>query len=77
MEMQTFGLIISMGLLTYVVRLVPFLVIRRIQLPRIVEDWVTYLGEGILVSLLVPYLLLKEGNFDISFGKCATRLHRR
>ena len=57
-----------MGLLTYLVRLVPFLVIRRIQLRRVVEDWITYLGEGVLVSLLLPYLLLKGENFDVSMG---------
>jgi branched-subunit amino acid transport protein len=68
METQTFRLIISMGLLTYLVRLLPFLVIRKMRLPRIIEDWTTYLGEGILVSLLLPYLLLGGKNFDISMG---------
>jgi branched-subunit amino acid transport protein len=68
METQIFGLIISMGLLTYLVRLVPFLVIKRIRPRRIVEDWITYVGEGILVSLLLPYLLLEGKNFDVSVG---------
>ena len=44
------------------------MVIRRIRLPRIVEDWITYLGEGILVSLLLPYLLLDGKDFDVSVG---------
>jgi branched-subunit amino acid transport protein len=68
METQIFGLIISMGLLTYLVRLVPFLVIKRIRPRRIVEDWITYVGEGILVSLLFPYLLLGGKDFDVSVG---------
>lgn len=57
-----------MGLVTYVVRLAPFLVIRAIRLPETVIKWINYLGEGIIVSLLIPYLLLEGNKLDISLG---------
>jgi len=68
METRTLELITAMGLLTYLVRLVPFLVIRKTRLPKLVEHWITYVGDGILVSLLLPYILLNGKGFDISMG---------
>ena len=61
-------MIVAMGIVTYLVRLAPFLIIRKFQVPRIVEEWITYLGEGILISLLLPYLLLEGKDFSISIG---------
>lgn len=57
-----------MGLITYLIRLLPFLAIRNAQIPSVVENWINYLGEGIIVSLILPYLLLNGKNFDISMS---------
>ena len=68
MDNGTIGIIIAMGLVTYLVRLAPFWVIRAIRLPVTVIKWINYLGEGIIVSLLIPYLLLEGDTLDISLG---------
>ncbi len=68
MDNGTIEIIIAIGLVTYLVRLAPFLVIRAIRLPESVIKWIHYLGEGIIVSLLIPFLLLEGDKVNISLG---------
>jgi branched-subunit amino acid transport protein len=67
MDQKTIFLtILGMGLVTYLPRLMPVLVLSSRSLPEIVVDWLRYVPPAVLAALLLPTLLLKEGSLEIS-----------
>ena len=58
--------ILGMGLVTYLPRLMPVLVLSSRSLPAVVVDWLRYVPPAVLAALLLPSLLLKEEGLEIS-----------
>jgi branched-subunit amino acid transport protein len=69
MDQKTIFLtILGMGLVTYLPRLMPVLVLSSRSLPAVVVDWLRYVPPAVLAALLLPSLLLKEGSLGISIN---------
>lgn len=56
--------ILGCGLVTWLPRVLPFFVVRKMSLPQIVLDFLSYIPLCILTALLVQNLLIyQEGKF--------------
>jgi branched-subunit amino acid transport protein len=58
--------ILGMGLVTYLPRLMPVLVLSSRSLPAVLVDWLRYVPPAVLAALLLPSLILSEGGLAIS-----------
>lgn len=50
-------LVIGMGLVTYIPRLIPILILSQRELPRWLVQWLDYIPAAILSALIFPALL--------------------
>lgn len=55
-----------MMLVTYIPRMLPLVVLSRMEIPSLVLKWLSFIPVAVLASLLGPELLLKEGGLNIS-----------
>ncbi len=53
------ALIIGCALVTFIPRVLPFIFVRRIQLPDVVLKWLSYIPVCILTALVVENAILK------------------
>ncbi|QCR31562.1 AzlD domain-containing protein [Lysinibacillus sp. SGAir0095] len=58
-------LMLGCALVTWVPRVVPFILVRNIQLPDVVLRWLAYIPVCILSALVLESLFQAEGNFVI------------
>lgn len=65
--MEILAWIVLMALVTYIPRVLPLLILSRLQLPLIVGEWLGFLPVAILGALLFPALFMPEGEFFLSF----------
>ena len=56
-------LMLGCALVTWVPRVVPFILVRNIQLPDVVLRWLAYIPVCILSALVLESLFQAEGNF--------------
>jgi len=56
----------GMGLVTYLPRMLPMVVLSKIKMPALVLRWLRYVPPAVLAALLVPELLLKQGQWHVS-----------
>jgi branched-subunit amino acid transport protein len=61
-------IIIGMGLITFAIRLVPFLLPAGAQLPEWLLRALRYVPAAVLSAIIAPELLLPGGAFDLSLG---------
>ncbi len=62
-------LFIGMGIVTYLPRCLPLLVLAHKKLPTWLIDWLSLIPVAILSSLLAPLLFADAGSRSISLGK--------
>ena len=60
--------ILGMGLVTYLPRLLPVWFLSSRSLLLLVIAWLRYVPVAVLSALLLPGLLLQEGDIDLSFN---------
>ncbi len=60
------AIFIGMFAVTYLPRVLPLTILSRVKLPKIIIDVLEYIPVAILGALLVPTLLLVDGQIDIS-----------
>ncbi len=60
--------VVAMGLVTYLIRLVPIALFTRLKLPVWTQQTMRYVPTAVLAALIVPELLLPGGSLDISLG---------
>lgn len=52
---------------TYLPRVIPLVLLSRMDMPPLVLKWLSFIPVAVLASLLGPELLLREGAFNLSF----------
>ncbi|MBW2622491.1 MAG: AzlD domain-containing protein [Deltaproteobacteria bacterium] len=66
-QKDIFLTMIGMGLVTYLPRLLPILLLASRSLPRLVENWLNYVPVAVMAALVGPALLVPDSKLDISF----------
>lgn len=61
-------MILGMLFVTYIPRVVPLLCLSKWELPKSALEFLALIPITILGALLMPMLLIQEGEFDISFN---------
>ncbi len=65
MRAEVMLMILAMGAVTYASRVAGFILVRAFGVPRVLASWLTYVPVGILTALIVPTLLIRQGQFHI------------
>lgn len=60
--------VVAMGLVTYLIRLVPIALFTRLKLPVWTQQTMRYVPTAVLAAIIVPELILPNGTLDISPG---------
>jgi len=60
--------LLGMGLVTYLPRLLPAWFLRERELPPFLVAWLHYVPVAVLAALLVPSLLLQDGEFALCWN---------
>src|SRR5699024_6586039 len=60
--MFMFWVIFGSALVTLIPRIIPFVYVKRVQLPAAVLKWLSYIPVCIMTALVVENILLKEGH---------------
>lgn len=55
-----------MALVTYIPRILPLLILSRIELPPLFREWLGLLPVAILGALLFPVLFMPQGDLSLS-----------
>jgi len=58
--------IIGMGVVTFAVRLLPILLLERIEMPPLLLRALRYVPPAVLSAIIFPELLLRQGTLDLS-----------
>jgi branched-subunit amino acid transport protein len=67
MEQETIFLtILAMGIVTYLPRLLPTLLLASRELPRWLIAWLRYVPVAVLAAMLAPALVVRAGRLDFS-----------
>ena len=56
-----------MMLVTYLPRMLPLVLLSKLNLPPLLLSWLKYIPVAVLASLLAPELLLSNGSLNLSF----------
>ncbi|MBP6015512.1 MAG: AzlD domain-containing protein [Candidatus Promineofilum sp.] len=60
--------ILGMGVITFLIRLSPFLLPERVMLPPWLLRALRYVPAAVLSAIILPELLLPAGTLDLSLG---------
>jgi branched-subunit amino acid transport protein len=66
-QKDIFLTMVGMGLVTFLPRLLPILLLASRSLPRLVENWLNYVPVAVLAALVGPALLVPDSRLDVSF----------
>ena len=58
--------ILGMGVVTYLPRLLPTMLLSSRKLPPLVVAWLRYVPVAVLSAMLLPSLVVKDGGLDFS-----------
>ncbi len=57
----------GMLLVTYIPRVLPLLILTRIEIPEIIIRWLRFIPVAILAALLTPGILIVEGKLMLNY----------
>lgn len=60
--------ILGMGLVTFLIRLLPILAVGRLKLPRWALQAMRYIPPSVLTAIILPELLLPGGTLTLTLG---------
>lgn len=60
--------VIGMGIITYTIRVLLFLLLERVNLGPFIQQGLRYVPTAVLSAIILPELLLPGGVLDISLG---------
>lgn len=60
--------VLAMGLVTYLIRLVPIALFTRLNMPVWAQQTMRYVPTAVLAAIIVPEMLRPGGTLDISLG---------
>ena len=63
-------LLISLGMavVTFLPRFLPMYILTRMEIPKLVIDWLRYVPVAVLAALIVPGILTSERQIFLSLG---------
>ena len=61
-------MVVCMGLLTFAIRLLPIVLLERIEIPLLVQRALRFVPTAVLSAIIFPELLAPGGKFDLSLG---------
>lgn len=64
MEAKFIKIVLGMMLVTYIPRMLPLVVLARVNIPQIIMDWLKYIPVAVLAALLAPELMVVNGNIS-------------
>ena len=64
--MNLWLIIIGMGIVTFGIRLVPIVLLGRIEIPLIVQQALRFVPPAVLTAIIVPELLYRNDQVDVS-----------
>ena len=81
-HMNYWLIILAMGLVTFGIRLLPIVLLGRIEIPLVVQRALRFVPPAVLSAIIAPELLMPGGEFEFVVGQCALdrgrdRDHRR
>jgi branched-subunit amino acid transport protein len=66
MDEKIIYLILGMAAVTYIPRMLPVVILSKINLPDLLKRWLAYIPPAVLAALLAPSLLAPQGKLDLS-----------
>ena len=66
--MNIWLIIIGMGIITYLIRLTPILLLERVGMRSELQQALKFVPAAVLSAIIFPELLMPGGTLDISFG---------
>ncbi len=61
-------IILAMGVVTFGIRLLPIVLLGRIEIPLVVQRALRFVPPAVLSAIIAPELLMSGGQVDISLG---------
>ncbi|HZY42126.1 MAG TPA: AzlD domain-containing protein, partial [Anaerolineae bacterium] len=61
-------IIVAMGLVTFGIRLLPIVLLGRIEIPLVVQRALRFVPPAVLSAIIAPELLMPRGALDISLS---------
>lgn len=61
-------IILAMGVVTFGIRLLPIVLLGRIEIPLVVQRALRFVPPAVLSAIVAPELLMPGGQVDISLG---------
>ncbi len=68
MDAKILMVIVGMAAVTYFPRMLPLVVLSKIEIPPVVLRWLGFIPVAVLSSLLAPELLVTGQRFDVSLS---------
>ncbi len=59
-------IILGMGIVTFGIRLVPIVLLGRIEIPLVVQQALRFVSPAVLTAIIVPELLYRGNQIDLS-----------
>lgn len=56
------SIIIGCSIVTWIPRIVPFIVVKKVTLPEVIMKWLSYIPICILTALIVEHIWIIDGN---------------
>jgi branched-subunit amino acid transport protein len=66
--MNLWLIVIGMGLVTFGIRLVPIVLLGRMEIPLLVQRALRFVPPAVLTAIVVPELLYRDGQIDVSLS---------
>ena len=61
-------IIIAMGVVTFGIRLLPIVLLGRIEIPLVVQRALRFVPPAVLSAIIAPELLMSSGQVNLSLG---------
>ena len=66
--MNLWLIVIGMGIVTFGIRLVPIVLLGRIEIPLLVQRALRFVPPAVLTAITVPELLYRDSKLDVSLA---------
>lgn len=67
MEPKIFAVILGMSLVTYIPRMLPLVILSKIDMHPLLLKWLEYIPVAVLSALLAPELFTADGQLALGF----------
>jgi len=64
--MNLWWIVFAMGLVTFGIRLVPIVLLGRIEIPLVMQRALRFVPPAVLTAIIVPELLYRNNQIDVS-----------